>query len=95
MTQPMTPEPRVLHVTTTPEQRARDEGLASERRRISDLKNQKLEDVLEDQIKEELARRHDRVADRINLLKVGVALLAVKHKLGPVFGGALDTEGSE
>ena len=81
---------RVLQVS--PEQQHLANETASEQRRYQVLRDKKLEDVLEEELKLLLAKTYEKVTERTALLKVGVALLAVKHRLGPIFGAALDEE---
>ena len=86
--------PQVVRVSLEEQQQARLRQ--SEERRLSAMKDQKLEDLLEDELKLLLAKPFDKGSDKLSertaLLKVGVALLAVKHRLGPVWGSALDEE---
>ena len=82
--------PQVVRVSLEEQQQARLRQ--SEERRLSAMKDQKLEDLLEDELKLLLAKPFDKLSERTALLKVGVALLAVKHRLGPVWGSALDEE---
>lgn len=65
-------------------------SFAVEQRRFNELKDQKLEDVLEVEIKKELAKSYEKPGDRLNLIKAGIALVAVKNKIVPEFGSALD-----
>ena len=85
----MNPAPTRLPTQT---ERAVSDDLASVRHRLDEWKNLKHEELLELLWRKECAREHDKPADRITLLKVGVAFMATKNKLPMPFGGELDTD---
>ena len=86
MTEPGRP-PRLLQAMP-PEQQA----LASEKRRREEMRDTKLEDVLEKEAKDMLCLHCEKVSERVARFKAIAMFLAIKNKLGPVWGGALDTE---
>lgn len=97
MTPPMRPA-RVLQPTVPPPRETEPEAprpLASEQRRLDAIGDQKLEDALEAEAKVMLTLMCEKMSDRVNRFKAISMFLAVKHKLGPVFGGALDGDGDE
>ena len=79
--------PRVLQ-PLAPEQQA----LASERRRLHELDGKKLEDALEEEAKAMLALTCEKMSERTARFKAIAMFLAIKHRLGPMFGEARDEE---
>ena len=86
MTAPVRP-PRVLHAMTPEEQQ-----LASDQRRQEEMRDKKLEDILEKEAKDMLLMHCEKVSERVARFKAIALFLAIKNKLGPSFGGALDEE---
>lgn len=86
MTEPVR-HARVLQALS-PEQ----QQLASEKRRVEAMRERKLEDILEDEAKGMLSMTCEKMSERTARFKAIAMFLAIKHKLGPVWGGALDEE---
>lgn len=86
MTAPMRP-PTLLRQQSPEEQQ-----LASEKRRVEAMREQKLEDVLEAEAKSMLSMTCEKMSERTARFKAIAMFLAIKNKLGPVWGAALDEE---
>lgn len=77
-----------------PEARPRNLTVSLGEERAKRAKNQSLDELVEEELKTMILSAGD-PKEKAQLLGVAVKFLAVKHRIGPMWGAELDATGSE